>query len=313
MGRIGDRGEMEAYVRSVELGSFSAAARQLKLTPSALSKLVTRLENTLGARLLNRTTRKLTTTAEGDLFLARCRRILGELEDAENEVGRSRERPRGKLRLGIGVGVATHCVVPALPKFTERYPEVQIELIIEDRDFDLVREGIDISVRPGPPSDPSLVALRIGNFERIVCASAQYLRRYGTPRTPDELAQHRCVLLTLPGRSQWPFDAASGRQTVQISSALSANNNDVVLQLGIMGMGIVHLNDFIVGEALRRGALVALLTDYQCTERVPMHALYPKDRHRLPRVAAMLEFLAANFRSPPWRLYGTTRSRSRRP
>jgi DNA-binding transcriptional LysR family regulator len=300
---------MEAYVRSVDSGSFSAAARQLKLTPSALSKLVTRLERALGARLLHRTTRKLTTTPEGELFLARCRRILAEMEDAENEVRRSRERPRGKLRLHVGVGVATHCVAPALPAFAERYPDIQIELIIDDRDADLLKEGIDISVRPGPPGDPLAVARKLGEFDRIVCASPEYLARHGAPRTPGDLAQHRCILLTLPGRSHWPFDTPSGRQTVQITPVLSANNNDTVLQLALMGMGIVHLNDFIVGEALRRGALVPLLTEYQCAERVPMHALYPRDRHRLPRVAAMLAFLTENFRTPPRRLPATVRSR----
>ncbi len=301
MARIGDRGEMEAFVRSVECGGFSAAARELGLTPSGLSKLVTRLERALGARLLNRTTRKLATTAEGELFLARCRRILAEMEDAENEVGRSRERPRGKLRLHVGVGVATHCVVPALPRFTDRYPEVQVELVIEDRDFDLVREGIDISVRPGPPADISLVARKIGEFERIVCASRAYLAHHGTPRTPDDLAQHRCILLTLPGRSEWPFDMPTGRRMVQITPALSANNNDSVLQLALMGLGIVHLNDFIVGEDLCRGRLVRVLPEYHCADLVPMHALYPRDRHRLPRVAAMLDFLAESFQQPPWR------------
>jgi DNA-binding transcriptional LysR family regulator len=286
---------MEAFVRSVERGGFSSAARELRVTPSTLSKLVTRLERALGARLLNRTTRKLTTTAEGELFLTRCRRILAEMEDAENEVGRSRERPRGKLRLHIGVGVATHCVAPALPRFTERYPEVQVELIIEDRDFDLVREGIDISVRPGPPGDPSLVAKKIGDFERIVCASRAYLSRHGTPRTPHDLARHRCISLTLPGRSQWPFDTPAGRCTLQITPSLSTNNNDAALQLALMGIGIVHLNDFIVGEDLRRGRLVRVLPEYHCAERVPMHALYPRDRHRLPRVAATLDFLAESF------------------
>src|SRR3954447_21860525 len=129
MARIGDRREMEAFVRSVELGGFSAAARELKLSPSALSKLVSRLESALKVRLLNRTTRRLAPTPEGELFLARCRRILAELEDAEREVGRRRDQPRGKLRLHVGVGLATHLVVPALPKFLARYPEVEVELI----------------------------------------------------------------------------------------------------------------------------------------------------------------------------------------
>ena len=296
MSRIGDRGGMEAFVRSVELGGFSAAARERKLSPSALSKLVSRLERDLGVRLLNRTTRKLTPTAEGELFLARCRRILAELEDAENEVGRSRERPRGKLRLHVGVGFGTHQVLPALPRFLERCPEVQVELIIEDRDFDLIKEGIDISVRPGPLSDTAMVARKLGDFERVVCAAPEYLRRHGVPRTPEDLVRHRCINLTLPGRTQWPFASATGRQVLNIAAGLSSNNNDSVLQLALMGLGIVHLNDFIVRKDIRRGRLRPVLTDYHCADRVPMYALYPQDRHRLPRVAAMLEFLAECFR-----------------
>src|SRR5258705_1096370 len=132
MSRIGDRREMEAFVRSVELGSFSAAARELKLTPSELSKLVTRLERSLKVRLLARTTRRITTTPEGELFVARCRRILAEMEDAEMEVSRSRDRPRGLLRMHLGVGVAIHLFVDALPKFLERHPEVQVDLLVED-------------------------------------------------------------------------------------------------------------------------------------------------------------------------------------
>src|SRR5207253_85779 len=136
------------FVRSVELGSFSLAARELGLSPSALSKLVTRLEHSLKIRLLTRTTRRLAPTLEGELFVARCRRILAELEDAETEIGRSRERPRGRLRLHLGVGIAIHQIVNALPGFLERYPEVQVDLLIEDRRVDILRENIDISVRP---------------------------------------------------------------------------------------------------------------------------------------------------------------------
>jgi DNA-binding transcriptional LysR family regulator len=298
--RIGDRGEMEAFVRSVELGGFSAAARQLKLSPSAISKLVSRLESALKVRLLNRSTRKLTTTAEGEQFLVRCRRVLAELEDAESELGRRREQPRGKLRLHVGVGLATHLLVPALPRFLARYPEVEVELIVEDRSFDLPREGIDISVRPGPPADLSLVARKLGEFERVVCASPEYLARHGSPQAPDELAQHRCIGIVLPGRGQWPFDTPSGRRMVQVAPALSANSNDSVLQLALMGLGIVRLNDFVVGAALRAGALVPVLKDFHCADKVPMHALYLHERHRLPRVAAMLDFLAESFSYPQW-------------
>lgn len=295
MNRIGDRGEMEAFVRSVELGGFSAAARQLSLSPSAISKLVSRLEATLQVRLLRRNTRRLTTTAEGELFLARCRRVLAELEDAESELGRRRERPRGKLRLHVGVGLATHLLVPALPRFVAQFPEIEVELVVEDRTFDLAHEGIDISLRPGPPLDTSLVARKIGEFERVVCASPDYLSQHGTPRNPDELARHRCIGIVLPGRDLWPFETPAGRRVLRIAPAISANSNDSVLQLAVLGLGIVRLNDFVVAGELRAGRLVRVLAEWHCAEKVPMHALYFRDRHRLPRVAAMLDFLPQLF------------------
>lgn len=302
MARIGDRGEMEAFVRSIELGGFSAAARELKLSPSALSKLVGRLERSLKVRLLNRTTRKLTPTAEGELFLARCRRILAELEDAETEVGRSRDRPRGKLRMHVGVGFAMHQVVPAMPHFVKRYPEVEIDLIIEDRNLDLVKEGIDIAVRPGPPFDTTLVARKVCQFERVVCAAPGYLSRHGVPRSPDDLAKHCCITISsLPGRAQWPFDSSSGRRVIDVVPGMKANNADCVLQFALMGLGIVCLNEFIVAEDIRARRLVPLLADFHCTEQEPMFALYPHMRHRLPRVAAMLDFLVETFQHAPWR------------
>lgn len=296
MSRIGDRGEMEAFVRAVERGGFSAAARDLKLTPSALSKMVTRLESVLGVRLLNRTTRKLTPTAEGTLFLARCRRIVAEFEDAEREVGRSREKPRGKLLVHTGVGFATNRIVPAMPRFVARYPEVHIELIVEDRDLDVVRNGIDISVRSGPPLDQSLVARKLGEFERVVCASPQYLARHGVPRSPGELALHTCVTISsLPGRTSWSFQTASGRQVIEVIPGLSATSADSVREFALMGMGIVRMNDFNVDKDIRAGRLVPILVDQYYPERIPMHALYPQDRHRLPRVAVMLDFLGEIF------------------
>jgi len=313
MGRIGDRGEMEAFVRAVERGSFSAAARDLKLTPSALSKMVTRLETVLGARLLNRTTRKVTTTVEGALFLARCRRIVAEFEDAEREVGRSRDKPRGKLLMHAGVGFSTHRLVPAMPRFVARYPEVQVELIVEDRDLDVVRNGIDISVRPGLPLDQSLVARKLGEFERVVCASPAYLARHGVPRSPDELSTHACMTISsLPGRSKWPFLTASGRQIFEVIPHLSATSADAVRRFALMGLGIVRMNDFILDEDIRAARLVPVLVDQFYPERNPMHALYPHDRHRLPRVAVMLDFLGEIFGSVSWRSAGAATGRKAR-
>jgi DNA-binding transcriptional LysR family regulator len=314
MARIGDRGEMEAFVRSIELGGFSAAARELKLTPSALSKLVSRLESSLKVRLLNRTTRKLTPTAEGELFLARCRRILAEMEDAENEVGGSRDRPRGRLRMNVGVGFGTHQLVPALPRFFERYPEIQLELGVEDRVVDLQKEGIDIAVRAGPPpGDLALVARKICEVERVVCAAPKYLARHGAPRSPDDLAHHNCIMLAgTYGFRQWKFDTPSGRRVVDVAGGITVNNAECLLRLALLGVGIVRTNEFIVGDDLRKGTLVRVLPEFHCAEPVPMMALYPHMRHRLPRVAAMLEFLVESFGHAPWRAKSAPAAASRR-
>ena len=300
MTRIGDRREMEAFVRAVELGSYSAAARELRLSPSAVSKLVGRLEDALGAHLLNRTTRKLTLTAEGEGFLERCRRILAEMEDAEDEIRGSRERPRGKLRLHVGTGFAMHLVVPALPRFFERYPEIRLDLVVEDRHPDLIKEGIDLTVRPGPP-DPSLVVRKVFEFERVTCAAPGYLGRRGTPRSPDDLAGHSCLSISSLPRAQWPFTTPLGRRVIDIVPSITATNVDCVLRFALLGLGIVRLNEFIAAEELRRGGLLRVLADFHCAEAEPMLAMYPHMRHRLPRVVAMLDFMVEAFAHSPWR------------
>ena len=309
---IGDRREMEAFVRAVELGSYSAAARELRLSPSAVSKLVGRLEQALGVHLLNRTTRKLTLSAEGEAFIARCRRILAEMEDAENEVRGSRERPRGRLRLHVGTGFGVHLVVPALPRFFERYPEIRLDLVVEDRHPDLVKEGIDLTVRPGPP-DPSLVVRSIFDFERVVCAAPEYLRRYGVPCSPDDLRNHACVGLSSLPRAQWPFATPTGRRVVEILPSITATNIDCVLRFALMGLGIVRLNEFMVTEEIRRGGLVPVLADFHCAETEPMLAMYPHMRHRLPRMAAMLDFMVEAFADSPWRLQPAGKPSARLP
>jgi DNA-binding transcriptional LysR family regulator len=310
MGRLAGSAELTAFVRSVELGGFSAAARELALTPSALSKLVTRLENALGVRLLNRTTRKLATTAEGALFLARCRKILLEIEEAENEIGSARKRPRGRLRMHAGVGFGVHQLVPVLPSFLDRYPDIQLDLVFEDRSPDLVREGIDISVWPGEPIDTSLVARKLCDFERVICASPDYLSRHGTPRSPKDLENHNCIVIAglPPTLARWSFDTGSGRKVVEAAGNVRANNADCALHLALMGLGIARMNDFIVSEHVRYRRLIPIRMGPK-GEQLPLYALYPQARHRLPRVAAMLAFLTESFAHRPW---GTARPRASR-
>lgn len=310
MSRIGDRGELEAFVRAVELGSFSSAARELGLTPSGISKLVSRLESALRVRLLNRTTRRLAATPEGELFLARCRRVLAELEDAESEVGAARERPRGRLRVHIAVGFAMHQVIDALPAFFRRHPDVQVELLVEDRRVDLAREGIDISVRPWPPDSDLFVVRKLFDFERLVCAAPAYLKREGTPRTPEDLLRHRCLTVSsIPTHALWRFRVPGGERDLHVAPSATVNNADCVYRFALAGMGIARLNEFIVAQAIRDGRLVSLLDEFRVDEKLAMRVIYTPERHRLPRVAAMIDFLMASFSGRPWRQESRAKAR----
>jgi len=295
-------GEMTAFVRAVETGGFSAAARDLGLTPSALSKLVTRLEDRLGARLLHRTTRRLQLTAEGEAFYARARPILTAMDEAEAEVTQAGSSPRGMLRLHCGSAFGMHQLTPAIPRFQELHPEVDLDITISDQPLGQMDERIDLAIRIGPLDESSMVARRICNLERIICAAPGYLARRGTPRTPDDLQRHNCLSITsLPALRRWPFDTDDGIRVVHVSGNVSANNAETVLQMAVAGVGITRLTDVVVGEAIRSGTLVPILTDWNHVEPVPLFATYPSGRNLSPKVRAMVDFLVAEFGNAPWR------------
>lgn len=294
--------EMTAFVRAVETGGFTAAARAMGLTPSALSKLVTRLEDRLGARLLQRTTRRLLLTAEGEAFYARARPILSAMDEAEAEVTQASASPRGLLRLHCGSAFGMHRLASAIPRFQELHPEVELDITISDQPPGAMEEGIDVAIRIGPLDESSMVARRICNLERVICASPAYLARRGTPRTPDDLQQHNCLWITsLPALRRWPFDTDDGIRVVQVGGNVAANTAETVLQLAVAGVGITRLTDVIVGDAVRRGELVPILTDWHHVEPVPLYATYPSGRNLSPKVRAMVDFLVAEFGSAPWR------------
>ena len=286
---------MNAFVRVVERGSFAAAATDLGLTPSALSKLVTRIEDRLGVRLLTRTTRKLALTAEGELFVARSRDILASIEAAEAEVTAASERPRGHLRISVGTAVAKQILVPALPVFLADYPDITVELHVSDRQVDLVAEQVDVAIRSGALGDSTLVARKIAEATRVICASPLYLEKHGSPRVPADLLQHNC--LTLPGSawSQWPFHTHEGINRLAVSGTFTSDNADLLLDMAVAGLGIARLADFMVARAVREGALVPLLVDSHVPESFPIHALTVPGRHRAPRVKAFIDFLAEQF------------------
>ena len=295
-------GEMRALVRSVELGGFSAAARDLDLTPSALSKLVTRLEDRLGVRLMNRTTRKLALTAEGEAYFASAKRILIEIEDAETEVTRFAKCPKGLLRINAGVAFGLHQLAPALPRFLERYPEIEVEIVITDRVIDLMEEGADIAIRSGVLRDSSLTARKICDLQRVICASPGYLKKHGIPRSPLDLLHHNCLSISAaPQLRRWPFTTKNGIETVEVKGNVSANNAETLLQLAATGVGIIRLADVIVSDGIRAGWLTPILTEVHQREPLPLSAVYLPGKHKSPRVAAFVNFLVESFSDAPWR------------
>jgi DNA-binding transcriptional LysR family regulator len=287
--------EMNAFVRVVERGSFAAAAGDLGITPSALSKLVSRIEDRLGVRLLTRTTRRLVLTAEGELFVARSRDILASIEAAEAEVTAASQMPRGHLRISVGTTYARQ-ILAALPDFLARYPEITVELLVSDRQVDLVAEQVDLAIRSGWLGDSTLVARKLHDAKRLICASPHYLEKHGSPRVPADLLRHNCLTLAGFGQfNEWPFHTSEGINRLAVSGSLATDNADVLLDAAVAGLGIARLADFVVARARQEGALVPLLEDTHLSEPCPVHVVTVPGRHRTPRVKAFTEFMAAQM------------------
>lgn len=296
--------DLRAFVRVMDRGSFSAAARDLGMTPSAVSKLVSRLEDRLGVRLLERSTRRLALTAEGEMFLARARRIVADIEEAEAEIMQARGAPRGKLRINSGTAFGLHQLAPALADFLARYPDIDVDLSITDRLVDLIEEQADIAVRSGHIPQGPFVQRKIAELHRVICAAPAYLKRRGTPKDAADLKNHDCIVVAGPGLNRWPFETRSGIDVVDVRPRVSTDDAEAALRLAIEGAGIIRLSDVIVGGPLRDGQLVALLTDIHHVEPFPLAAIYPAGRQRLPRVKVFIEFLVERFAHAPWRLPG---------
>lgn len=294
--------DLRVFARVMDRGNFSIAASDLGITPSAVSKLISRLEDRLGVKLLERSTRRLALTPEGETFLARARRIVADIEEAEAEVARVRGAPRGKLRINAGTAFGLHQLAPALADFLARYPEIDIDLSITDRLVDLIDEQSDIAVRSGHIPEGPFIHRKIADLQRVICAAPSYLAQRGTPRVGADLKGHDCIIVAGPGLNRWPFKARGGIDIVEVRPRVTTDDAEAAVRLAVEGAGIVRLSDVIVGGRLRNGELVALLTDVHHSEPYPLAAIYPAGRHRLPRVAVFLEFLHERFGHAPWRL-----------
>ena len=252
---------IEAFVEAANLGSFSDAARKLRSSKSAVSRHVATLESTLGARLFHRTTRSLNLTEAGRAYHERAARILADLEEANRAVGQLQSAPRGKIRVNAPMSFGFLHLAPALPDFLARYPDVEVDLTLNDRFVDIIEEGYDIAVRIGALADSSLVARRIAPIRRAICASPRYLAEHGAPRSPADLARHQCIFNSnMAAAREWGFVGADGKPIhVALSGRLSVNNGDAQRAAALAGAGFVSLPTFIVGDDLRAGRLVKAL------------------------------------------------------
>lgn len=297
--------DMLAFIRVVEARSFTAAAARLNVSKSVVSRRLGALENRLGARLLNRTTRTLSLTEVGQAFYERARRIVADVAEAEQAVASLSAEPRGNLRVAAPVSFGVEHLAPAVAEFLRRFPAVEIEMDLNDRVVDLVHEGYDLAVRIGRLRDSSLVARKLAPLRRVLCASPDYLARMGVPRTPEDLVRHNCLVYTnVPASEDWQFTVPDGDggerlvRAVRVSGSLRADNGDLLREAAIAGVGITIMPTFIVGDAIRAGRLAVVPLDCEVPDAA-IHAVYPANRHLSPKVRAFVDFLAGRFAPVP--------------
>lgn len=293
--------EMQVFVEAVKRGSFSSAGRQLSLTPSAVSKLVSRLESRLGVRLLNRTTRTLSLTEGGRAFFKRCVEILADVEDAEDSLTGFGQVPKGLLRINSTPGFAKHQLLPLMPEFQTLYPQLVMEYQLTGQSVDLIGEGVDVAIRLGPLKDTSLVARKLGESQRVICASPSYLETHGVPEKPADLLQHNCLRLsTSEAFNQWQFSSEEGSEMFDVTGSFVTDNVDALYEYALIGGGIARLSGFMVERDIEAGRLVPLLSDYGI-ERQVIHAVYPHRKYLPAKVRVLVDFLIDKFvPNPPW-------------
>lgn len=290
---INRSGEMEVFVRVVEQEGFSAAARTLRMTPSAVSKLVARLEVRLGARLVHRSTRGFQLTAEGCVFYERSIQVLAELESAERGVT-SRDAPSGRVRVNTNVPYGTHFLLPHVPAFRERYPGISLDIGLTDQVVDLLEERADVAIRAGPLKSSNLIARRLGETRKVIVGAPAYLKRVGTPKTVADLQRHtRIAASHTPAIEQWPLVERGAGVNVPTSGTLSASDGEALRTLALAGAGLARIAAFQVREDVKAGRLSAVLEERNPGDTVVFHAVFLDPAKHLPaRIRAFLDYFS---------------------
>jgi DNA-binding transcriptional LysR family regulator len=292
--------EMRVFAAVADAGSFVAAADALEISKAAVSRYVSELEQRLGVRLMHRTTRRLSLTQEGEVFLARSREILASIDDSEREISTHSESASGLLKLSAPVSFGMKHLAPLWSEFLQAHPGVSLDLQLADRVIDLVDEGFDVAVRIARLPDSSLISRKLASTQLVLCASPKYLKARGAPKHPSELAQHDILAYSLLSMGdQWQFTGPKGHVSVKVHPRMWTNNGDSCIAAAVRGAGIVMQPTFLIADELASGKLLRVLPKWHSIE-LGIYAVYPTRKFVLPKVRVLLEFLSARLKDAVW-------------
>jgi DNA-binding transcriptional LysR family regulator len=290
--------DVSLFVRAALLANVSAAGREFGLSAAVASARIANLERLLGTRLLHRTTRRISLTQDGEVFLTRAQPLLDAADAARVSVGSAQAEPQGRLRVSMTSSFGRQHVSPVIPEFLRRYPGVSVDLRLTDQLVDLVDAGVDVAIRLGALKDSTLVARRLAVNPRVLCCAPGYLKAHGTPHHPTDLANHECVILS--GQRDWGFVTPAGPINVRVDGRLMTDNGEVIRDALLDGFGIALKSTWDVATYLRSGQLVTVLDSYPLAETVAIWAVYPSRAFVPPKTVAFIDFLAAHFGDPPY-------------
>jgi DNA-binding transcriptional LysR family regulator len=290
---------MAIFVRVVERGSFSAVAREMQTSQPTISKVLRALETELGGKLIARSTRQLSLTDEGLRYYNECRQILAAVDAAEHSFQSGRETIAGHLRIGSSVSFGRLQIAPRLPAFLARYPDIQIDLQLNDQNQDLVSEGLDVTFRIGPLNDSGLIARHIGTTHRVTVATPAYLKQHGQPQTPQQLSEHNCLLFNLlNSQNLWIYERDGQRYEVRIKGNAQSNNSEAIREMVLGGLGIALSPVWLFSEDLKAGRVTAILQNYTA-QSLPIHAVSPANRRQSARVKAFVDYMSQALEAAP--------------
>jgi DNA-binding transcriptional LysR family regulator len=287
---------IELYAKTIEAGSFSELGRRLHMAPSSISRQINTLEEDLGVRLLQRTTRKISLTEAGQIYYERVSKILSDLDEAQQAISQLQAQPKGILRINAAIPFGERKLVPIIPEFLAQYPEVKVDLTLEDHAIDLVKERVDLAIRIGKLDDSSIVARKLADNKFVVCGSKQYFTKHGRPRVPEELSQHNCLInRNVYNSNTWQFHKNQSSKNITVTGNFQTNTGGAVYRATLSHLGIAVLPTWFVGENVKQGFLQTVLEDYEVTlpalTQSGVYALYPAGQYLPPKVRVFIDYL----------------------